>query len=144
MRGREIAARWWGPALVAGLAIPSVVLNVLSGAVYPHYPEAFDNPVFDLALPLVGEGYAPYGLGWWLGLRGAAALTPLAALVLAALALAAAGTNNRVRLWARQLALTVGVAAVYLGSLAAYGRHPHPEEARAAAFVRATWEPPRE
>jgi hypothetical protein len=139
----QIAARWWGPALVAGLAIPSVVLNVLSGAVYPHYPEAFDNPVFDLTVPLVGEGYAPYGLGWSLGLRGAAALTPLAAIVVAALALAAAGTNNRVQLWARQLAVTVGVAAIYLGSLAAYGRHPQPEETRAAAFVRATWEPPR-
>jgi len=139
----QIAARWWGPALVAGLAIPSVVLNVVAGAVYPHYPEVFDNPVFDLALPLIGEGYAPYGLGWWLGLRGAAALAPLAAIVVAAIALAAAGTQNRVHLWARQLAVTIGVAAVYLGSLAAYGRHPNPQEARAAALVRATWEPPR-
>jgi hypothetical protein len=47
---------WWKSAIAVGLLIPSVLLNVVSGALYPHYPEAFDNPVFDLAFPLVGQG----------------------------------------------------------------------------------------
>jgi hypothetical protein len=139
----RIADRWWGPALVAGLTIPSVVLNVVSGALYPHYPESFDNPVFDLAFPLLGDGYAPYGLGWALGLHGAWAMAPLAAIVLGALALAASGDETRPGPWARRLAVTVGVALLFLGGLAAYGRRPRPEELRSAAAVRAAWDPPR-
>src|SRR4029453_13847655 len=61
-----VGGRWWVTAIAVGLIGPSVVLNVVSGALYPHYPEAFDNPVFDLAFPLIAEGYAPYGLGWLL------------------------------------------------------------------------------
>ena len=57
--GRASGAKWWATALVVGLTIPSVVLNVVSGALYPHYPEQYDNPVFDLAFPLLGAGYAP-------------------------------------------------------------------------------------
>jgi hypothetical protein len=139
----RLAERWWGPPVVAGLLIPSVLLNVVSGALYPHYPEAFDNPVFDLAFPLLGDGYAPYGLGWALHLHGAWALAPLGAIVLGAVALGAGGDEPTPRGWARQLAVTVGIAALYLGTFAAYGHKPRPNEARAAAFVRATWEPPR-
>jgi hypothetical protein len=139
----RLAERWWGPPLVAGLVIPSVVLNVVSGALYPHYPEAFDNPVFDLAFPLIGDRYVPYGLGWALHLRGAWAMAPLGAIVLGAVALGAGGDEPTPRGWARQLAVTIGVAALYLGVFAAYGHTLRPNEARAAAFVRATWEPPR-
>src|SRR4030095_7003535 len=53
----------WASALVAGLTIPSVLLNVVSGAVYPHFPEQLDNPVFDLAFPLLGDGALPYNAG---------------------------------------------------------------------------------
>ncbi len=66
----RVGRKWWATAIVVGLTIPSVVLNVVSGALYPHYPRQFDNPVFDLAFPLLGAGYAPYGLGWLLHLRG--------------------------------------------------------------------------
>ena len=69
----------------------------ISGALYPHYPEAFDNPVFDLAFPLIGQGYAPYGLGWLLHLPGSWSLAPLAVVVLAALSLVAAGDDPRPR-----------------------------------------------
>jgi hypothetical protein len=103
--------RPWLSALVAGLVIPSVLLNVVSGAVYPHYPEAFDNPVFDLSFPLLAAGYAPYGFGWMLGLRGLASLAPLALVVLCALALGVGGDERRpVRHWAH-VAVALGVAA---------------------------------
>jgi hypothetical protein len=137
------AERWWLTALAAGLLIPSVVLNLLSGALYPHYPEAFDNPIFDVAFPLIGEGYAPYGLGWVLHLPGPWALAPLALVALAALSLVAAGDDPRPRRMAAHLALAIGVAAVFFVALGAYGRKPRAEETHAAALVRQTWEPPR-
>jgi len=136
-------SRGWGTAIVAGLTVPSVLLNVVSGALYPHYPEAFDNPVFDLAFPLLGAGYTPYGLGWLLGLRGLAAMAPLAVLVVAALALVVAGDDPRPRRAAAHLARVAAVAGGFLLALSAYGRAPHPEEARAAATVRGLWSPPR-
>jgi hypothetical protein len=140
----ELATRWWAPSLVVGLTIPSIVLNVVSGAVYPHYPEQFDNPVFDLALPLLGAGYTPYGLGWLLHLPRAWAMAPLALVAMAALALPAGGDDgreDRVWPWARQLALSLAIAAVYLGALGAYGRKPSAAEAAATATVRQLWEP---
>ena len=72
-------ARWWRtarrhPPLALGdhrgLVIPSVLLNVTSGAIYPHYPEQFDNPLFDLTFPLLGDGFLPYSVGWLIGLPG--------------------------------------------------------------------------
>ncbi len=137
----RLAARWWPPALAAGLLLPSVLLNVVSGAVYPHYPESYDNPVFDLAFPLLGDGYTPYGLGWRLGLHGAAAMAPLAAVVLAAVALVLAGDDPRPRRWAVQLLFALAVAALFLGTLASFGRTPRAEEQRSTRNVRATWDP---
>jgi hypothetical protein len=132
----------WGTAVVAGLTVPSVILNVVSGALYPHYPEAFDNPVFDLAFPLLGAGYTPYGLGWLLGLRGPLSMAPVAILVVAALALVVAGDDPRPRRTAAHLARVAAIAGGFLLALSAYGRAPRAEEARAAATVRALWSPP--
>lgn len=137
-----IGGRLWASALVAGLVIPSVFLNVLSGAMYPHYPEQLDNPVFDLALPLLGDGYVPYGAGRLLGLRGLASLAPLGALLLAALSLGAGGDGLRPRRWVTHAALAAAVALLFLLPLSAYGRKPRPAEAAAVEFVRSTWQPP--
>jgi hypothetical protein len=143
-----IALAWRAPRprfllsiLVAGLVIPSVVLNVASGAVYPHFPEVFDNPVFDLIVPLLRNGYRPYSLGWLVGLRRAWSLLPLAVPVFLVLARALAGSSAPL---ARRLAHAAGalvVAAAFLVPLSRYGRTPSAAEASAAAFVRATWEP---
>jgi hypothetical protein len=133
----------WASALLVGLTIPSVLLNVVSGALYPHYPEQFDNPLFDLAFPLLGAGYTPYGLGWLLGLRGAAAMVPLVLVVLGALALVAAGDDPRPRRAAAHLALALAIAGCFLLPLSAYGRASRPDETHAAALVRSLWDPPR-
>jgi hypothetical protein len=135
--------KWWATAIAVGLLIPSVLLNVVSGALYPHYPEAFDNPVFDLAFPLIGEGYAPYGLGWLLHLRGSWSLAPLAVVVLAALALVAAGDDPRPRRVAAHLSLTIVLAAGFLLALSAFGRKPSAAEKQATAVVHQLWEPVR-
>jgi peptidoglycan/LPS O-acetylase OafA/YrhL len=132
--------RWFTAGLV-GLAIPSVLINVVSGALYPHYPEAFDNPLFDLAFPLLAGGYTPYGLGWLLGLRGLSALAPLGLLVLAALALVAAGDDPRPGRAMAHVALALAVAGAFLVPLSAYGRAPRPAEQRATATVHSLWDP---
>jgi hypothetical protein len=136
-----IQRRTWLMAPTLGLVIVSVFLNVVSGAVYPHYPEVFDNPVFDLTLPVLRAGYAPYSFGWLLGLRGLASVAPLALVVLGALGLGLAGEAPRPpRRWAR-ISGALAVAALCLLALSAYGRKPSPGEQSSAAFVRATWEP---
>ncbi|HVZ73135.1 MAG TPA: hypothetical protein VHJ20_12225 [Polyangia bacterium] len=127
--------------LVAGLVIPSVLLNVVSGALYPHYPEVFDNPVFDLTFPLIGAGYQPYSLGWLLGLRGAWSLLPLALLVVGALAPGLAGPEPGARRWLTHVGAAFVIAAIVLLPLSGYGRQPRADENAAAAFVRSTWEP---
>jgi len=139
----RVERRWWVTAIAVGLLIPSVVENVVSGALYPHYPESFDNPMFDLAFPLIDDGYAPYGLGWVLHLPGRWSLAPLGVVVAAALALVAGGDDPRPRRIAAHLALAIAVAAVFLGALGSFGRTPRPSEAHAAAMVRQAWEPPR-
>ena len=139
----RVERRWWMTAIAVGLLIPSVVENVVSGALYPHYPEAFDNPIFDLAFPLIGDGYAPYGLGWLLHLPGGWSLAPLALVVAAALALVAAGDDPRPPRMAAHLTLAVAVASLFLLALGAFGRTPRPSEAHAAAAVRQAWEPAR-
>jgi hypothetical protein len=126
-------------AALAGAVVAAVVLCVLAGAHFPHYPLQLDNPVFDLTLPFIAQGYVPYGLGWLLGLRGPAAYLPLAVVVALALALAVrpllAGT--------RALGVAAAVAVCLVGGLSMVGRRWHPDEQHALEVVRSVWEPPR-
>ncbi len=123
-------------AAVAGLVLASVFLCALSGAFFPHFPLQFDNPVFDLVLPLVAKGYAPYGLGWALGLRGLASWLPLALALGAAVGLALAGLPRR----PVALGVALLVAAAYLGPLSQVGRRRF-DEREATAYVKRVWEP---
>jgi hypothetical protein len=138
---RVVRARFVLTVAAAGLLIVSVVLNSVSAAVYPHYPPEFNNPVFDLAFPLLGSGFVPYSVGL-LHLGGIWSLAPLALIVLVALSLSVGGEDPRPARWASHAAIAVAIAAVCLVPLSRYGRAPSPAEARAAAFVRSTWEPP--
>ncbi|HET6150842.1 MAG TPA: hypothetical protein VFH68_25115 [Polyangia bacterium] len=133
-------ARFALSVTAAGLILASVVLNAVSAAVYPHYPTDFDNPVFDLAFPLLGAGFVPYSLGW-LVMPGLWSLAPLALALLVALSLGAAGESWRPARWALHGALAMLIAVAFLIPLSLHGRAPNPGEARATAFVRSTWEP---
>jgi hypothetical protein len=128
--------------LNVGLVGAAVFLNGISGVLYPHYPEVFDNPVFDLALPLLREGRAPYNLGRLAGLPGSWSLLPLALVVAVALLhLAKAVGGGRRRIVRSGLTLAaLGTAAVYLTVISHTGR-PTPAERHAADVVRSTWEP---
>jgi hypothetical protein len=139
---RRTERRLWLSLLTAGLLIPSVFFNVVSGAVYPHYPEAFDNPIFDLTIPLLRDGYVPYSLGWLLGMRGLWSLLPLAAIVASAIAPGIAGEDLRPRRWVLHAGLAVVIGALYLLPLSLYGNAPRIAEEHDTELVRSTWEPP--
>jgi hypothetical protein len=133
----QIAPRPGLAAVVTGLVLASVVLCGLSGAVFPHFPLQFDNPIFDLVLPLLREGFAPHSLGTLFGLAGPASLVPLALAFAVALGTLLAAPARR--------ALTVGVAALVaamaLGLLSRYGRQPNDDERHARQYVHDVWEP---
>ncbi|HEY8923097.1 MAG TPA: hypothetical protein VIU64_01880 [Polyangia bacterium] len=145
---RDDRAGVWRRGLLGGLVAVSVALNGLSAATYPHYPEQFDNPVFDLALPAWRAGYVPSGLGHALGLPRLLALLPVAILWAAALGVALASprqprleSRSRARWWPREGAIALGLATLCLGLLASYGRHPSAAETRATDVVRSLWDP---
>ncbi len=124
---------------LAGLVLVSVVVCGLSGAVFPHFPLQFDNPIFDLVLPLLRQGFAPYSLGTALGLSGAISLLPV--LLLFVLAIAATLASNGGRRLPRA-ALAIGIAALLFGGLSLSNRRPTREEARVRQLVIDMWEPP--
>lgn len=128
--------------LLGGLIIVSVFLNGVSAATYPHYPEAFDNPVFDLTLPLWRDGYVPHGLGHALGLDRLWALLPVATLWAAALVVALTTGARRPRDAAVRVAAASLIAAALLLALSCYGRQPSPAEQHATSVIRTLWDPP--
>lgn len=68
--------RWPARGLAVALMTVGVVIYGLSCALFPHFPEKFANPLYELVLRLLGDDLAPYSLGWLLGLRGVLALVP--------------------------------------------------------------------
>lgn len=104
--------RWYtrGPAI--GLMLVGIVIYTLSCAEYPHFPERFKNPLYEVTFRLIGDGYAPYNLGYVFGLRGFWSLLPLFAVIAAFLGYVVMPTRRH---W-RSAALAVGVAAVIIAS----------------------------
>lgn len=92
-------ARWYWGIVPRGLMAASILFYVTINAVFPHFPGNFSNPWLDLIVRFGRAGFAPYNLGWLLGLRGLPTLLPVLA-VLAALLLALMLTGQR-RVWQR-------------------------------------------
>jgi Dolichyl-phosphate-mannose-protein mannosyltransferase len=133
---------WYGRAVPYGLMATSIVIYLLSNAVFPHYPESFSNPLFDVTLRFGGAGYLPYNLGWLLGLEGLPSVLPYLVVVVAlviALALGGAG-----RLWQRAacavvtLALVAAVFGLYARQL---NDRPLPVPVRFLPWMERIWEP---
>jgi hypothetical protein len=132
------AGGWRGALAWTGaiaLITTSIVIYSLSAALFPHYPESFKNPVHELVLALLGQGYAPWNAGWLIGLRGAASLVPYLAAVAALVAIAAVPRRER---------LLPGVAGVALAGviLALYGALPGGGAPARRSYARiTTWMP---
>jgi hypothetical protein len=78
---------WGGPARAAALTcvLLAVLFSGVSGAVYPHLPVVFVNPVFEVLVPMLRDGFMPGNLGYDIGLRGAWGYVPALVLGLAPL-----------------------------------------------------------
>jgi hypothetical protein len=86
--GLDGADRLWGwpvRVIAAATLFFGFLMSGISGAFYPHLPVTFANPVFEVLLPLIRDGFVPRNLGYLLGLRGLSGYLPAVALGLAPL-----------------------------------------------------------
>lgn len=105
--------RWVARGIAVGLMGVGVVVYALSNVVFPHFPEKFSNPLYELVFRLIGDGHAAYNAGWLIGFRGFASLLPyfLAVGGLAVWCAYPARENRRSALLG--LGITVGIVALY-------------------------------
>jgi hypothetical protein len=115
---RAIVLRGGAVALVGA----SMMIYALSAALFPHFPETFANPVHELVLRLLADGYAPWNAGWLIGLRGTASLVPY--LVALALLLVWIAVPARNRLLSGALGVVLAGALVAALALAPGGGKP--------------------
>jgi 4-amino-4-deoxy-L-arabinose transferase-like glycosyltransferase len=113
----KLAERWYGRIIPYGLMALSILIYVTANAVFPHYPENFSNPWFDVTLRFGRAGYLPYNLGWLLGLHGLASAVPY--LVVLGGLLAALLWGRTGRLWQRAV-VAVGAVALAFSILLVY------------------------
>lgn len=108
--------RYW-QILPYGLMAISIVLYTTANAVFPHYPENFSNPWFDVTVRFARAGYLPYNLGWLLGLRGLASVLPYLGVLGALLAALLLGGRGRLR---QRVVVALGALVVASAILVGY------------------------
>jgi hypothetical protein len=134
--------RWYGRIPICGLMAVSIVLYVTIEAVFPHYPDNFSNPWFDVTLRFGRAGYLPYNLGWLLGMEGLASALPYLALA-GALVLALL-FGGAVRGW-RRVVMVLGAVGLAFSLLVLYhqqlSRRAMPVPVRFLGWMAQIWEP---
>ncbi len=80
--------RLWLRIVPIALTCVGIAVYALSCSVFPHFPEVFANPLYELTFRLIGDDQAPYSLGWLVGLRGWWSLVPYWSMLVVAVALA--------------------------------------------------------
>ena len=131
---------------VMGLAFGLVAVSMfncgVSAFVFPHFPEAVSNPIYEIAIHMLQRGFYPHSLGSALGLTGVATLVPLVALHGTAFATALLQTRSLDRLER----LTLFAAALTIaGAFALMQSTPRTPTSRNVTGLQATvadlWEP---
>lgn len=131
------APGWRGQLAWAGataLVATSIAIYSLSSALFPHFPESFKNPVHELVLRLLGEGYAPWNAGWLVGLRGLASLLPYLVALALLLVIAAVPRRERALAGLAGLVLAAGIVAAY-GTFAGGGAAAKQSYARITTWM---------
>ncbi len=108
------ADRIWGaPARMTGLTcvLLALLFSGVSGAIYPHLPVAFVNPVFEVLLPMLRDGFLPGNLGHDLGLRGGWGYVPAFVLGLAPVLARLCVTSSRTSLGRASILASAVLAA---------------------------------
>lgn len=127
-----------GSALAGALVVAATAVHVVAATTFPHWPDGFANPLYEVSLRALGEGLAPHSVGSALGVSGPLGLVPvgLAALALLGWALGALAPGRRLVALAA-LALGLGLVASY----AAFPRTPAARRDRMFDYVKKVWEP---
>ncbi len=105
--------RWYLRAVAVGLVLVGIVVYALTCAEYPHFPEYFGNPLYEVTFRLLGDGHASYNAGYALGLRGFASLLPYLMLLAVVVVWIAAPARTRWRSAAAGMALAALIIAAY-------------------------------
>jgi hypothetical protein len=113
------SARKYPPLLAAGLAAVVVAITVysLSNALFPHFPERFGNPLYDVTFALFRDGAAAPNVANLVGLSGTLSLLPYL-MLLTGLAIAS------VRACARTPGVLVGALVLALLVVLSYQWFP--------------------
>lgn len=119
--------RWWARALIGAAVVVAIVIYAGAAVEYPHFPEKFKNPLYEVTFRLMRDGHTPWNLGWLLGLRGLASLVPYVLVVGALVAVAVTGVGAAARRVA--LASMAGGVAIVLAYAAWPGGGPIADEA---------------
>jgi hypothetical protein len=127
-----------GRMLVQASVLVGVLVHVLAASTYPHWPDGFANPLYEVSLRALREGLAPHSLGTLIGLQGPLSLAPLYVAV-AALCWVLLREGGG---W-RPVATVAGATLAALIVFDAYARLPRsgPRTEETWRFVRRTWEP---
>ena len=108
----------------AGLFAVGVIIYTAAAATFPHWPDRYRSPLYEVTFRLLADGLAAPSLGSWLGLPPAIAIAPYFALVLGLLAQAIVrAAGSRAGGW-RALAIAAALAAAILGAYAWLPRTP--------------------
>jgi hypothetical protein len=109
----------------AALILVGVTVYALSAATFPHFPERFPNPLYEVVARLLADGAVAPNLGGALGIGGVLGLVPYLAIVGGAVAVA----SYRV-VGGRGLAAAAAIAALWLGAYRGF-RRGGPDDDRA-------------
>jgi hypothetical protein len=112
----------------AGAIAAGIVIYVAATATFPHWPDRYRAPLYEVTFRLLADGLAAPSLGSWLGLGGVAGVVPYFALTGGLLGWAVVRAGG----W-RVLAIAVGVAAAVIG---AHGLVPRTGGGGGAAYQR--------
>jgi len=136
--GVQAAARWKVTKVLSlALIVASVVVFVVGGTTFPHWPDRLDNPLNDLIFPLLGRGYAVHSFGTAMGLQGLAAILPLYLFAIAAVAWLLGFWRRRSLPMA---AMVFGLAGLIVVGHRAFPR-TDPNKVSPWPMVHSIWEP---
>lgn len=127
--------RWWR-AIGWGAVAAGVAIYAIGVATFPHYPEKFKNPLYEVSFRLLGDGLAAPNLGAALGLGRVVSVVPWFALIAGLWLAAALGDAWRAR-W-RDAALAVALAALLIVGYRAYPGGGKVADDAYVKFVRPT------
>lgn len=116
------AAARWLRGVACGMIAVGVIVYCSAAATFPHWPDRYRHPLYEVTFRLLADGLAAPSAGSWLGAAGVAGALPFFALAGALLGWAIVRAAG-----ARALAIAAIIAAAVVGSSAWLPRTPDAE-----------------